>query len=172
MKKLIALLLAVAMMLCFAACQNSENSDNSKPQGNTVEPVQDSFSFTYKGTKIALHAPAAPILEALGEPKSYNESTSCAFEGLDKQYGYGSFYLETYPIGDKDYVYGWYFVDDMVSNDEDISIGSSMADVDAMYGIENYNGTNAFTIKKGSGVLTIILENEVVTSIQYAIITE
>ena len=79
MKKLIALLLAVAMMLCFAACQPSENPDESKPQGNTQEPVQDSFSFTYKGTKIALHAPAAPILEALGEPKSYSESTSCAF---------------------------------------------------------------------------------------------
>ena len=172
MKKLIALLLAVAMMLCFAACQTTENPGESKPQSNTQDPVQDSFSFTYKGTKIALHAPVAPILEALGEWKTYNESPSCAFDGLDKQYGYGSFYLETYPIGDKDYVYGWYFVDDMVSNDEDIIIGSSMADVDAMYGIENYNGTNAFTIKKGSGMLTIILENEVVTSIQYAIITD
>lgn len=168
MKKLIAILLAVAMMLCFAACQPTETPDDS---GNK-EPVQDSFSFTYKGTKIALHAPAAQVIAALGEPKTYSESTSCAFEGLDKSYGYGSFYLETYPIGDKDYVYGWYFVDDMVENDEGICIGASKADVEAAYGAESFNGTNAYTVKKGSGMLTIILENDVVSSVQYVIITD
>ena len=169
MKKLIAILLAAAMLLCFAGCQPAETEN---PGSQTKEPVQDSYSFTYNGTKIALHAPAAPIIEALGEAKTYSESTSCAFEGLDKQYGYGSFYLETYPLGDKDYVYGWYFVDDMVENAEGICIGSTKADVEAAYGAENYNGTNAFEMTKGSGKLTIILENDVVTSVQYAIVTD
>lgn len=168
MKKIIAMLLAMAMLLCFAACQPTETEN---PGGNK-EPVQDSFTFTYKGTKIALHAPAEQIVAALGEPKTYSESTSCAFEGLDKSYGYGSFYLETYPIGDKDYVYGWYFVDDMVENDEGICIGSSKADVEAAYGADSYNGTNAFEVTKGSGKLTIILENDVVSSVQYVIVTE
>ena len=167
MKKLIAILLAAAMLLCFAGCQpaQTEKSENK-------EPVQDSYSFVYNGTTIALHAPAAPIIEALGEAKTYSESTSCAFEGLDKQYGYGSFYLETYPLGDKDYVYGWYFVDDMVENAEGICIGSTKADVEAAYGAENYNGTNAFEMTKGSGKLTVILENDVVTSVQYVIVTD
>ncbi|MBE6921287.1 MAG: hypothetical protein E7468_06995 [Ruminococcaceae bacterium] len=168
MKKIIAMLLAMAMLLCFAACETPNIPDTP----DNTEPVQDSFTFTYKGTKIALHAPAADVVAALGEPKTYSESTSCAFEGLDKSYGYGSFYLETYPIGDKDYVYGWYFVDDMVENDEGICIGSSKADVEAAYGAENYNGTNAFEVTKGSGKLTIILENDVVSSVQYVIITE
>lgn len=169
MKKLIAILLAAAMLLCFAGCQPAETES---PGNQTKEPVQDSYSFTYNGTKIALHAPAEAIVAALGEAKTYSESTSCAFEGLDKQYGYGSFYLETYPIGDKDYVYGWYFVDDMVENAEGICIGSTKADVEAAYGAENYNGTNAFEMTKGSGKLTVILENDVVTSIQYAIVTD
>lgn len=168
MKKLIAFLLAAAMMLCFAACQSTETPDTP---GNKV-PVQDSFTFTYKGTKIALHAPAEQVVAALGEPLKYSESTSCAFDGLDKSYDYGSFYLETYPIGDKDYVYGWWFVDDLVETAEGICIGSSKADVETAYGADNYNGTNAYTIKKGSGMLTIILDNDVVTSIQYAIITD
>ena len=167
MKKIIAMLLAMAMLLCFAACQSNETETPG-----SKEPVQDSFTFTYKGTKIALHAPAADVVAALGEPKTYSESTSCAFEGLDKSYGYGSFYLETYPIGDKDYVYGWYFVDEMVENDEGICIGSSKADVEAAYGAESYNGTNAFEVTKGSGKLTIILENDVVSSVQYVIVTE
>ena len=168
MKKTIAILLALAMLLCFAGCQNTETPDDS---GNK-EPVQDSFTFTYKGTKIALHAPADQVIAALGEPLEYSESTSCAFDGLDKSYKYGSFYLETYPIGDKDYVYGWWFVDDLVETDEGICIGSAKADVDAAYGAENFNGTNAYTVKKGSGVLTIILEKDVVSSVQYAIITD
>ena len=167
MKKIIAMLLAMAMLLCFAACQSNETE-----APGSKEPVQDSFTFTYKGTKIALHAPAADVVAALGEPKTYSESTSCAFEGLDKSYGYGSFYLETYPIGDKDYVYGWYFVDDMVENDEGICIGSSLEDVKQAYGEENFNGTNTFVIKRGSGVLTIILDMASVSSIQYSIVTE
>ena len=168
MKKLIAMLLAVAMMLCLAACQPTETE---KP-GEIKGPVQDSYSFTYKGTKIALHAPAEQVIAALGEADEYTEETSCAFDGLDKTYRYGSVYLQTYPLGGKDYIYGWWFVDDLVENDEGICIGSSLADVQAAYGTEGYNGSNAFQIKKGSGMLTIILENDIVTSVQYAIVTE
>ncbi len=169
MKKLIAILLAAAMMLCLAACQPTETPENPDA---SKEPVQDSFTFTYKGTKIALHAPAEQVIAALGEPLEYSESTSCAFDGLDKSYKYSSFYLETYPIGDKDYVYGWWFIDDLVETDEGICIGSTKAAVDAAYGAENFNGSNAYTVKKGSGMLTIILEKDVVSSVQYAIITD
>lgn len=169
MKKVIAILLAAAMLLCFSACQGTQAED-TKPQNK--EPVQDSYTFTYKGTKIALHAPAEPVVAALGEPQKYSESTSCAFDGLDKSYDYGSFYLETYPLGDKDYISGWWFVDDLVENEEGICIGSAKADVEKAYGADNYNGTNAYQVKKGSGMLTVILEKDVVSSIQYAIITE
>ena len=173
MKKLIIMILATALVLCLAACGEStiDPTGTQAPtgSGNTHEP---SFTFTYRGTEIALHAPAEPIIAALGEPKSYSESTSCAFEGLDKSYGYGSFYLETYPQGDKDFVYGWWFVDDMVETEEGICIGSSLADVEKAYGTEHFNGTNSFVIKRGSGVLTIILDMASVTSIQYTIVTE
>lgn len=172
MKKLIAILLAVSMLFCFAACQPTENTGNPDSQGNTDDPAQDSYSFTYNGTKIALHAPAAEIVAALGEPKSYSESTSCAFDGLDKTYDYGSFCLTTYPIGDKDYISGWWFVDDLVSNDENICIGSSKADVEAAYGTEGFNGINSYTVQKGSGKLLIIMKDDAVSSVQYSIVTD
>lgn len=165
MKKLIAMLLAAAMMLCFAACQPTETPDTPDSQ----EPVQDSFTFTYKGVKIALNAPAEAVVAALGEPLEYSEETSCAFDGLDKRYKYDSFFLETYPMNGKDYIYGWWFVDDLVETEEGICIGSAQADVESAYGAENYNGSNAFQVKQGSGQLTIILEDGVVTSIQYGV---
>jgi hypothetical protein len=172
MKKLITILLCAALVLCIAACGGpTEPTGTQAPTGSETNQ-EPSFTFTYKGTEIALHAPAEPIIAALGEPKSYSESTSCAFEGLDKSYGYGSFYLETYPKGDKDFVYGWWFVDDMVETEEGICIGSSQADVEKAYGSENFNGSNSFVIKRGSGVLTIILDKGAVSSIQYTIVSE
>ena len=168
MKKLIAILMAAAMMLSIAACAPTDTETPSTPVTGD-EPVQDSYSFVYNGVTIALNAPAESVVAALGEPASYSESTSCAFDGLDKSYGYGSFYLETYPLNGKDYVYGWYFVDDLVANAEGISIGSSLADVQAAYGNEGYSGGNVYQIKQGIGVLTIILENDLVASIQYNI---
>lgn len=178
MKKIIAITLVLCLMLSFAACgitttttpggtQQQSNDNNS----GKVE-ASSNFSFTYKGVEIKLAEPAEPIIEKLGEPKQYNESASCAFDGLDKRYYYGSFYLETYPQGDKDFVYGWWFADDSVSTPEGIYIGSAKADVEKAYGAENFNGTNAYTVKDGDGTLTVILENDAVTSIQYNLVVE
>lgn len=175
MKKLMIFAVIACMLLSFAACSAPANTDSSKPSGsgetvgNQSGTQDEGFSFTYKDTVITMHAPVEPILKELGEPVKYTESASCAFEGLDKSYYYGSFYLDTYPKDGKDFVYGWWFADDSVSTEEGIYIGSSQADVEKAYGAENYNGTNAFVVKKAGGILTVILENSVVNSIQYAI---
>lgn len=188
MKKLIIFALITCMLL--AGCNSGGNQDTTvAPDGSqpvettsaTTEttpsatesvPATEGFTFSHNGTEITLHAPAAPILEALGEPKKYTESASCAFEGLDKTYYYGSFYLDTYPIGEEDFVYGWWFADDSVSTEEGIYIGATQAQVEAAYGADTFNGSNAYIVTKGDGMLTVILEEGVVTSIQYAIILE
>lgn len=170
MKKLIAILLAMTL-LCLTACTPSVE-DNTPDENNT--PVQDSYSITYNGTAIALNAPMAPIREALGEPKSYDESPSCAFEGMDKTYTYESMCIQTYSVDGTDYVYLVWFENDIhedAKTGEGIRIGSSAADVQAAYDAQYYNGSNAYVISKGSGQLTIILENDVVNSIQYSVIT-
>lgn len=178
MKKIIACIMALCLMFCFAACGGNTTPapNGTQPQGGSNAPANaeqtSNFSFTHKGVEIKLSQPAQPIIEKLGEPMKYTESASCAFDGLDKSYYYGSFYLETYPQGNEDFVYGWWFADDSVSTPEGIYIGASKADVDAAYGAENFNGTNAYDIKDGNGKLTIILDKDVVTSIQYNLIVE
>lgn len=172
MKKILTLMIVMTMLLSMAACGTTQSSNptggNDKSQA-TVGTNDPGFAFEYKGTKITLHADAKPILAALGEPVKYTESASCAFDGLDRSYYYGSFYLETYPQCGGEYVYGWWFADDSVSTEEGIYIGSSQADVEKAYGTDGYNGTNAFVINRGEGILTVILEGGIVTSIQYAI---
>lgn len=172
LKKFIICLLAVSLLLGLAACA-SGGSESSNPKitepGATEPGHENAFYFTYRNTEIRLYAPAEPIVAALGEPMSYTEETSCAFEGLDKTYYYGSFYLNTYPQDGKDYVYGFWFMDDGIQTNEGIYIGASKAQVESAYGADTFNGANAYVVKRDGGVLTVILENDVVSSIQYAI---
>lgn len=161
MKKLISLILALTMVLCLSACGGGE-AETTAPKAN--EP---GYTFVANGTEIAMTANAASIVEALGEPKTYTEEASCAFEGLDKTYFYGSFFMTTYPVGEEDFVYSLWLVDDTLSTPEGICIGSSKADVEAAYGADGYNGTNGYVFTKGASKLTIILDGDTVSSIQY-----
>lgn len=200
MKKLISLLLVLTMVLTLAACGGSdptepakENNPTEAPAAQTEAPAapeteapaaeteapateasaaSGTYTFTYGSTTIAMKQDTAEVLPGLGEPKKYTEEESCAFEGLSKTYFFGSFYLETYPDGDTDRVYCVWLVDDSVTTEEGIYIGASYDDVEAAYGAEYYNGKNAFIIRTADCILTIILENNAVTSIQYTAITE
>lgn len=177
MKKTIALLLALSMLTCLCACGNSdsgkettspsEKAEDTQPANVATEPACDDCVFAYNGIDIEMNAHADGIIDALGAPKSYTEEPSCAFEGMDKTYFYSSFYLQTYPMEDVDYIYCLWIVDDSVETPEGIYIGASQAHVEEAYGADSYNGTNAYVITGKNTRLTIILDNGVVSSIQY-----
>ena len=158
MKKLLTLLLAAVLVLSLAAC-------GSEPA--PTEPQEPGYAFVYKNTSIEMGVDAAPILEALGDPVSCTEETSCAFEGLDRTYYYGSFYLQTSPEGEKENIYSLWLADDTVTTPEGLFIGAPQAQVEALYGAEGFNGSNAYVMKKGPSRLTVILEDGLVSSIQY-----
>ena len=157
MKKCLIYLLLVAMVLSFVACK-----DNDPPaeEGKT-------YTFTNGTTKIAINDDAAPILAALGEWRDYDESPSCAFEGLDKVYTYSGFEIQTYPMGEKDFVYLIELYDDTVATEKGIRIGDTKEAVIAAYGAPdkqestylNYNATDMY--------LEFHLADGIVTSIQY-----
>lgn len=161
MKRINAFLLAAVMLLSLVGCGSVD-----------PKPKEENFSFTYNGTKITLGAEAVPLLDALGEPRSYTEEPSCAFDGMDKTYYYGSFYLSTYPLDGTEYVYNLWFADDGVATDEGIRIGSSQSQVEDAYGKECFNGTNSFVRTKGQSRQVILLEEETVGSVRYELILE
>lgn len=175
-KKLMAIILGTIFVVSFAltGCGSggSDNNGGGNEEGGNDTASVSEFSFTYNGTEMAMKAPAAPILEALGEEKSYNEEASCAFEGLDKSYYYGSFYLYTYPQGDEDFVNMVELVDDTVKTAEGISIGDSKEKVEEAYGADSFNGINAYILTAKDSSLTIIMDNDKVSSIQYGAVFE
>lgn len=167
MKKIISLILVLSMALCLAACGDTTETTTQPAVSN--EP---GYTITINGTEIEMNVNAADIIAALGEPKSYTEEASCAFEGLDKTYFYGSFYLTTYPDGDNDFTYSLWLVDDTITTAEGAYIGMTEEAMQAIYGTDGYNGSNAYVMTKGDCKLTVIVDGGVVTSIQYDAVVE
>ena len=176
MKKIFALILALTMVLTMAACGGETAPETTAPVSGgeqaPITPDASSWKYTVRGVDVMMNAEAAPVLEALGEAVSYTEEASCAFEGLDKTYYYGGFYLQTYPLGDADYIYSLWLVDDSSTTPEGIYIGASQAEVEAAYGADAFNGSNAYILTGTTSTLTIILADGVVSSIQYDAIVE
>lgn len=158
MKKLLIFLLLATMVLSFVACKENDTS----------EPETKTYTFTSGTTKIAIDADAAPILASLGEWRDYAESTSCAFEGLDKVYIYAGFELQTYPMGEKDYVYIIILQDDTVATEKGIRIGANTEAVIEAYGTPNLRMENLLMYNGNGMYLQFILRDGVVTSIQYS----
>ena len=184
MKKFIGILLAAGMII-MTGCGDSERvidgevsdmpGSGSQTAGNAagtqtgdgVQTASKGYVFRYNGVTVSVDADMADVLEGLGEPNDYFEAASCAFEGLDKTYTYGSFVIETYPQGEKDYVSTIILKDDAVSTAENIYIGSSLTDVTNSYGTDYTEQGSMLVYNKDGMKLCFLMENDTVTSIQY-----
>ena len=185
MKKFISVLLAAGLlMILMTGCGESEKVIDGKvsdapgsasgaagnaagAQTGGTQSGSKGYVFQYGGVKVSIDTDMASILEGLGEPDSYFEAASCAFEGLDKTYTYGSFVIETYPQGDKDYVSTITLKDDAVSTAENIYIGSSLTDVTNAYGADYTEQGSMLVYQKDGMKLCFLMDNDTVTSIQY-----
>lgn len=183
MKKFISILLATGMIL-MTGCGDSENvisGDVKDVSGGSQQAAGGAagnqtggekatgkgYVFQYNGVTVTMDEDMALVLEALGEPNSYYEAASCAFEGLDKTYTYGSFVIETYPQDEKDFVSAIVLKDDAVSTAENIYIGSSLEAVTKAYGTEYTEQGSMLVYYKDGMKLCFLIENDAVTSIQY-----
>ena len=135
--------------------------------GAAGETGEKHFSVTAGETTLTLDAPAKTALETLGAPYGYTETASCAFAGTEKTYDFGAFYLRTYPAKDGDRILGWWFCGDKLHTTEGISIGAPREQVEQAYG--EFTG-NACVVTRGEEKLTILLEDDTVTTVQYSLL--
>lgn len=169
MKK-IAIILTLLLCFAFVGCNGdvTEPPAVSKTEGPTADkPVEEGYYLLLKDAKIAIDGDMKAITDALGEPTSYFESNSCAFQGLDKVYTWGSVTVRTYPKDDGDCVLSIELKDDSVSTFEGISIGDTKARVEELYGVPHKTTDVANIYQKGNTNLTFIITNGEVTSITY-----
>lgn len=147
--------------------ENTKQESNESSDESVSTVAQSGYVFSYNGVDIAVDADAALVVDALGEPDSYFEAASCAFEGLDKVYTYASFEIETYPQGDKDYISSIVFKDDSVTTKEGICIGDSASKLADAYGSEGAEEVGKIVYEKDGMELCFIVDGDSIVSIEY-----
>lgn len=147
--------------------QESEAAKNETEASQESQVTYKGYVFTFGDAVVEINADATPIIEKLGESKSYFESPSCAFEGIDKLYGYTSFEVDTYPTDGKDYISAVIFNDDSISTTEGVSIGDTEDKVTETYGTD-CTVENGMTVYKKDGMkLCFIIDSGTVLAIEY-----
>jgi len=156
MKDIIGLILAV--LILFGGCGNDTS-------GSTEEKRK--LELTTQDITIQIPADAAPVLQALGEPIQYTEVPSCAFEGMEKTYFYGSFYITTRPEAGKESICTLWFADDSIATDEGVRIGDPREAVEAAYGTNCRKEEDEYVIEGDDSKLTILVKDGSVSHILY-----
>lgn len=185
MKNLIVLAVLAALCLSLVACGNGSSSDESSKSDNS-DPVQSSqpvssgdssgtpvaksngYVMKVNGVDVAVDALMSSLLDKLGEPTKYYESESCAFQGLDKVYTYGSVIIRTYPLNGVDYVLNVDLKDDTVTTAEGLAIGDAKSKVTSIYGEPTDSNDNAVRYIKNGSVLTVFITDGAVSAITYS----
>lgn len=155
--------LIIMVMLVLTGCNNSKEVETSKD-------IAEAFSVKYKNTQIV---PGTEFIEEkIDEKPEFSEIPSCAFDGTDKVYTYSGVEITVAKFDNKDKVYSVYFLDDSVETEEGVKITDSTDTMIEKYG-ENYAITmgTKYTYTKGDVELSFIIENDVITSIEYTLKT-
>lgn len=167
-------------MIGLAACDNGGNGntgasnagskvESSAPAESQAQVSKGGYSFDANGVAITADMDMDEVKSKIGEYKSVFDAPSCAGEGVDYIYNYGSFEIETYPSADGKNLIGFITLkDDMVSTKEGIDLSMTKADVIKAYGDSYEEAGSSVIYEKGGMKLTFVFEDDKMISIQYA----
>ncbi len=185
MKRVIAVLLSIMLLCALTACgepaaQPSNTTTNAVVDTTTeaandttaaadttavVLDAQEGFSFTFEGVELI---PGQPFdAAALPEPESIYQVPSCAIEGTDNVYNYGTIEVTAFNDGTGEVIYSVYIVDANTPTDEGLYIGDTVDHVIAAYGEDCVQENGQITYQKGETLLVMIMDGEYVLSIDF-----
>ena len=136
--------------------------------GKTPEPTVH-FSVSRGETEITLDAPAEPVLAALGTPFGYGEQRGTSRKGVEKTYRFSGLDVRTYQGKDGERILNLLITDDSLETPQGISVGDTAAQVRQCFGQDAIQG-NRCTIQTASEKMVLLLENNLVASIQYSLL--
>ncbi|MCD8375982.1 MAG: hypothetical protein LUD69_03485 [Oscillospiraceae bacterium] len=193
MKKVLIFLLTVLLLLGLTACGSGEEADlsnqvitrtdkeeSSAGTDSETEETEDSdvetsadaaadaFSFEIDG--VTLTPGAALDLTVLPDASSVYTVESCAVEGTDNVYTYDAFEVTAYDDGSGEVIYSIYLTDPNITTAEGLALGDDLNRVTELYGSDYAENDTAVVYTKGDTQLSIILQDEVVISIEYLLV--
>ncbi|PKM69849.1 MAG: hypothetical protein CVU94_01920 [Firmicutes bacterium HGW-Firmicutes-19] len=136
--------------------------------GCTQNPASmQNYTFRINGLDITMGEATNDFLVKTGNPINQYSAPSCAFDGDDTVYDFGSYQITTYVNKGKEIFTGVYLLDDSVSTQEGIKIGSSLSKMLETYGDDYQENYGAYTYSLGLTDLSFVVINDVITSISY-----
>lgn len=134
------------------------------------EGVASGFTLPKNDAIIYLNQNMADALAILGSPIGVHETPSCAFDGIDRIFGFPGLQIHTYPIREQDFIQIIRFTDDSIRTSEGIFLGSSWSNVLAAYGNDYVQDFDWFTFRRGYTSLTFVVRDGTVMEILYELI--
>lgn len=124
-------------------------------------------AFAYNSIPIEMHAPAEPLLEALGEPAAYFEAASCAHQGMDRVYTYPDFELHTYESDGVERVLAVILLNDRITTPEGLRLSSPPQDIQKRYGEPSQPMEGVYVYTHENTRLSILVRDNQIIEIAY-----
>lgn len=157
-RKIFIVLLVLVMAVSLFACDSAPVSGDNEGKA---------LNFKYNEVVMAPGDNFEEISVKLGEPTSYYEAASCAFDGKDKIYTYGSLQISVSPMDGVDIIYMITLLDDSLSTPEGIFVGAEKAAVLSAYGEGGVDKGSSLVYNSGKTDLVFLIRDDCVTSVQY-----
>ncbi|MGN1002850.1 MAG: hypothetical protein ACI4PC_08775 [Oscillospiraceae bacterium] len=145
-------------------------AETASAQKASAPAAAESYIFFASGVELVPGTVFDPGI--LPEPDSVSEVPSCAIEGTDNVYNYGTFELTAFDDGTSEVIYSILLTDPNITTTEGLALGDSADKVVELYGEGYTQQGNAYVFTAGAQSLYIILQGQSVVSIEYRMITE
>lgn len=157
------------------ANQGDSGKNGSTETGTEQEPEESAqgskkedegvFGFLYDGVTLI----PGEVFDSslLKEYTQVSEVPSCAFEENDREYNYGDFALTAYIDGETERVYSIYFMDPNLPTTEGLCLGDDVERMKSLYGEDCETEGNSYVYTRGDTLLSFIVQNDIVTVIEY-----
>jgi len=151
---------------------NNDDVDDNESVDDPVEVEKADFALLYRGFIIEMDQNIDLVLDALGEPLGVFEAPSCAFDGIDRIFGFPGIQIHTYPKDDGDFVHTISLRDDSIRTTEGIYLGVGAQEVFDTYGNDFELEFDMCTYTSGQTTLSFFIEEGMVMAITYGLIME
>ena len=154
--------LICGILICLTGCGEEKTKKGEKSDSSS------GFSIEYKGVDIT---PGKEFDETkISETAEKSEIPSCAFDGVDKVYTYPEVEITVAEIDGKDTVYSVYFIDENIATNEGVKISDPKDYMIEKYGNDYENSLSTkFDYVKNGVTLSFIVENDMITGIEYVL---
>jgi hypothetical protein len=170
-KKIIFLIVSITIIVVAVGLIMKNSKEKTKESNTENSKSNTAFSVKYRGEEIV---PGTEFsVNKIDEEANISEIPSCAFDGIDKIYTYKNFEIIVASVNGKDTIYSVYFDNDEMETTEGVKVTDTKDHMIEKYGTDYEQKLgNKYIYLNGNVELSFIIESDIITAIEYTLVTE